>query len=180
MNLVSTTNTPLATGIYSTTGLVAIRVIQFLPSFSKEKMRENLIYALKKRNELRKITNAYRILHGENDFFPGVTIDRLNTTWVVRIYSSSLLVYGRWLVWNLFDLCKNSKLGEPQPKRILFDPPEKTGEDKIDFKKRIRRTIPKRLLPPKDYGEENDNPRKTELILQKKKQNIPYKRKSIT
>ncbi|EKP06801.1 hypothetical protein LEP1GSC049_3202 [Leptospira kirschneri serovar Cynopteri str. 3522 CT] len=136
MNLVSTTNTPLATGIYSTTGLVAIRVIQFLPSFSKEKMRENLIYALKKRNELRKITNAYRILHGENDFFPGVTIDRLNTTWVVRIYSSSLLVYGRWLVWNLFDLCKNSKLGEPQPKRILFDPPEKTGEDKIDFKKK--------------------------------------------
>lgn len=99
-------------------------------------MRENLIYALKKRNELRKITNAYRILHGENDFFPGITIDRLNTTWVVRIYSSSLLVYGRWLVWNLFDICKNSKLGEPQPKRILFDPPEKTGEDKIGFKKK--------------------------------------------
>ncbi|MBM2890342.1 class I SAM-dependent methyltransferase [Leptospira interrogans] len=136
LNLVSTTNVPLATGIYSTTGLIRIRVIQFLPSFSKEKMRENLIYALKKRNELRKITNAYRILHGENDFFPGITIDRLNTTWVVRIYSSSLLVYGRWLVWNLFDICKNSKLGEPQPKRILFDPPEKTGEDKIGFKKK--------------------------------------------
>lgn len=80
-------------------------------------MRENLIYALKKRNELRKITNAYRILHGENDFFPGVIIDRLNTTWVIRI-SSSLLIYGRWLLWN------------------LFDPPEKTGEDKIGFKKR--------------------------------------------
>lgn len=141
MNLVSTTNTPLAIGIYSTTGLVAIRVIQFLPSFSKEKIRENLISALQKRNELRKITNAYRILHGENDFFPGVTIDRLNTTWVVQIYSSSLLVYGRWLVWNLYDICKNPKLGEPQPKRILFDPPEKTGEDKIGFKKKIRQPI---------------------------------------
>ncbi|WP_061249317.1 class I SAM-dependent rRNA methyltransferase [Leptospira alstonii] len=130
LNLVSTKNVPIATGIYSNTGLVAIRVIQFLPTFSKKKIRENLISALQKRNELRKITNAYRILHGENDFFPGVTIDRLNGTWVVRIYSSSLLSYGRWLVWNLYDICKNPKLGEPQPKRILFDPPEKTGQDK--------------------------------------------------
>ncbi len=104
-------------------------------------MRENLIYALKKRNELRKITNAYRILHGENDFFPGITIDRLNTTWVVRIYSSSLLVYGRWLVWNLFDICKNSKLGEPQPKRILFDPPEKPAKTKSVLKKRSCRSF---------------------------------------
>lgn len=114
---------------------MAIRVIQFLPKFSKKKIRENLISSLQKRNELRKTTNAYRILHGENDFFPGITIDRLNETWVVRIYSSSLLSYGRWLVWNLYDLCKNSKLGEPKPKRILFDPPEKTGTDKIGSKK---------------------------------------------
>ncbi|WP_082285522.1 class I SAM-dependent rRNA methyltransferase [Leptospira noguchii] len=158
LNLVSTTNIPLATGIYSTTGLVAIRVIQFLPSFSKEKIRENLISALQKRNELRKITNAYRILHGENDFFPGVTIDRLNTTWVVQIYSSSLLVYGRWLVWNLYDICKNPKLGEPQPKRILFDPPEKTGEDKIGFKKKDSATHSQTLIPSKlDKSDINQN-----------------------
>ncbi|EMM98008.1 hypothetical protein LEP1GSC158_3895 [Leptospira interrogans serovar Zanoni str. LT2156] len=37
MNLVSTTNVPLATGIYSTTGLIRIRVIQFLPFFQKKK-----------------------------------------------------------------------------------------------------------------------------------------------
>ncbi|WP_174232284.1 class I SAM-dependent rRNA methyltransferase [Leptospira mayottensis] len=135
LSLFSTENLPLATGIYSDIGLVAIRVIQFSPSFSKEKVRESLIYALQKRNELRKTTNAYRILHGENDFFPGVTIDRLNSTWVVRIYSSSLLAYGRWLVWNLYDICKNSKLGEPQPKRILFDPAEKIGDDKFVFRK---------------------------------------------
>ncbi|WP_039940338.1 class I SAM-dependent methyltransferase [Leptospira noguchii] len=158
LNLVSTTNIPLATGIYSTTGLVAIRVIQFLPSFSKEKIRENLVSALQKRNELRKITNAYRILHGENDFFPGVTIDRLNTTWVVQIYSSSLLVYGRWLVWNLYDICKNTKLGEPQPKRILFDPPEKTGEDKIGFKKKDRTIRSQTLIPSKlDKSDINQN-----------------------
>ncbi|ALO27256.1 S-adenosylmethionine-dependent methyltransferase domain protein [Leptospira borgpetersenii serovar Javanica str. UI 09931] len=131
LSLFSTENLPVATGIYSNIGLVAIRVIQFSPSFSKEKIRESLIHALQKRNELRKTTNAYRILHGENDFFPGVTIDRLNSTWVVRIYSSSLLGYGRWLVWNLYDICKNPKLGEPQPKRILFDPAEKIGDDKF-------------------------------------------------
>ncbi|TGM01017.1 SAM-dependent methyltransferase [Leptospira barantonii] len=131
LNLVSTENEPVATGIYSSAGLVRIRVIQFAPSFSKEKIRENLISALKRRAALRAETNAYRILHGENDFFPGITIDRISQTWVVRIYSSSLLAYGRWLVWNLYDICKNSKLEEPQPKRILFDPPEKTGEDKV-------------------------------------------------
>lgn len=131
MNLVSTENSPVATGIYSATGLVRIRVIQFSPSFNKEKIRENLISSIQRRAALRSETNAYRLLHGENDFFPGITIDRLAQTWVVRIYSSSLLAYGRWIVWNLYDICKNSKLEEPQPKRILFDPPEKTGEDKI-------------------------------------------------
>lgn len=120
----------MATGIYSNTGLIAIRVVQFHPEFSKEKIRENLVSALRRRDELKKTTNAYRILHGENDFFPGITIDRLNQTWVVRIYSSSLQSYGRWIVWNLYDLCKSSKIGEPLPKRILLDPPEKTGEDK--------------------------------------------------
>ncbi|WP_176087476.1 class I SAM-dependent rRNA methyltransferase [Leptospira alexanderi] len=135
LSLFSTENLPVATGIYSDIGLVAIRVIQFSPSFSKEKIRESLICALQKRSELRKTTNAYRILHGENDFFPGVTIDRLNSTWVVRIYSSSLLAYGRWLVWNLYDICKNSKLGEPQPKRILFDPAEKIGDDRFVFRR---------------------------------------------
>ncbi|RHX94725.1 SAM-dependent methyltransferase [Leptospira yasudae] len=131
LNLVSTNNEPVATGIYSATGLVRIRILQFLPEFSKEKIRENLVSAIRRRASVRKETNAYRILHGENDFFPGVTVDRLAQTWVVRIYSSSLMGYGRWLVWNLYDLCKNSKLEEPQPKRIVFDPPEKTGEDKI-------------------------------------------------
>ncbi|TGL68416.1 SAM-dependent methyltransferase [Leptospira kmetyi] len=131
LNLVSTENEPVATGIYASAGLVRIRVIQFSPSFSKEKIRENLVSALQRRSSLRSETNAYRILHGENDFFPGITIDRIAQTWVVRVYSSSLLAYGRWLVWNLYDICKNSKLEEPQPKRILFDPPEKTGEDKI-------------------------------------------------
>ncbi|MCG6167397.1 class I SAM-dependent methyltransferase [Leptospira sp. FAT1] len=131
LNLVSTNNEPVATGIYSATGLVRIRIIQFLPEFQKEKIRENLVSAIRRRAAVRKETNAYRILHGENDFFPGVTVDRLAQTWVVRIYSSSLMGYGRWLVWNLYDLCKNSKLEEPQPERIVFDPPEKTGEDQI-------------------------------------------------
>ncbi|WP_198288109.1 class I SAM-dependent rRNA methyltransferase [Leptospira weilii] len=142
LSLFSTENFPIGTGIYSDIGLVAIRVIQFSPSFSKEKIRESLICALQKRNELRKTTNAYRILHGENDFFPGVTIDRLNSTWIVRIYSSSLLAYGRWLVWNLYDICKNYKLGEPQPKRILFDPAEKIGDDKLIFRKHNSKDTP--------------------------------------
>ncbi|AOP33481.1 SAM-dependent methyltransferase [Leptospira tipperaryensis] len=130
MTLFSTENHPIATGIYSKNGLIRIRVIQNLPEFSKEKVRENLISSLHKRKELRKTTNAYRILHGENDLFPGVTVDKIGGTWVVRIYSSSLLAYGRWVVWNLYDLCKNSKVGEPLPTKILFDPPEKTGDDK--------------------------------------------------
>ncbi|PJZ51382.1 class I SAM-dependent rRNA methyltransferase [Leptospira adleri] len=129
LTLFSTENRPIATGIYSKNGLIRIRVIQNLPEFSKEKIRENLISALHKRKEVRKTTNAYRILHGENDLFPGVTVDKIGGTWVVRIYSSSLIVYGRWIVWNLYDLCRNSKLGESLPSRIILDPPEKTGGD---------------------------------------------------
>ncbi|WP_210412864.1 class I SAM-dependent rRNA methyltransferase [Leptospira gomenensis] len=132
LTLYSTDNKPVATGIYSETGLIRIRVIQFLPEFSAQKIRENLVLALGRRNSLRETTNAYRLVHGENDFFPGITIDRIGTTWVVRIYSSSLMAYGRWIVRNLYEICKNPKLKEPQPIRILFDPPEKTGEDRMD------------------------------------------------
>lgn len=164
MRLFSTENLPIATGIYSNTGLVAIRVIQFSPFFSKEKIRESLIRALRKRNELRKTTNAYRILHGENDFFPGVTIDRLNSTWVVRIYSSSLLAYGRWLVWNLYDICKNSKLGEPQPKKILFDPAEKIGDDKFVFRRHNPKNTSTSLPSDMSNPLENREPKTEELL----------------
>ncbi|MDV6234673.1 class I SAM-dependent methyltransferase [Leptospira ellisii] len=139
LTLYSTDNKPIATGIYSDTGMIRIRVIQFLPEFSATKIRENLISALARRNSLRETTNAYRLIHGENDFFPGITVDRIGRIWVVRIYSSSLMSYGRWIVRNLYEICKNPKLKEPQPKRILFDPPEKTGEDKIGTKRKPAR-----------------------------------------
>jgi 23S rRNA (cytosine1962-C5)-methyltransferase len=46
-------------------------------------------------------TNAYRVVHGENDGFPGLVIDRYDTTCVLKAYTTAWLPHVRAVVDGL-------------------------------------------------------------------------------
>ena len=49
-------------------------------------------------------TNAYRVVHGENDGFPGLVVDRYDTTLVVKAYSAAWLPHLRTITSALDDV----------------------------------------------------------------------------
>nr|WP_269571735.1 class I SAM-dependent methyltransferase [Leptospira fainei] len=125
LRLVSGTNEVLGYGIYSVSGPIGIRILQSGKEFSLETLRKTLLSALEKRKQLRSITDAYRILHGENDKIPGITVDKYANTWVVQIYSQSLYRLARLVVRLLYSA--SDTVNEPRPERILLISPHRTG-----------------------------------------------------
>lgn len=53
----------------------------------KEFWRHKIISAYKRRHELEKITNAFRVVHSEADGIPSVVIDKYNDIWSIQITS---------------------------------------------------------------------------------------------
>ncbi|PJZ69232.1 SAM-dependent methyltransferase [Leptospira perolatii] len=126
--LVSGSNQVLGFGIFSNSGPIGIRILQIGNEFSESKLRQTLEDALTRRKPLSEMTNAYRILHGENDGIPGITVDRYGKTWIVQVYSAGLEKLGRWCIRILQSLC--SEVGEPKPVRILLLSPNRIGSGK--------------------------------------------------
>lgn len=126
LRLVSGTNEVLGFGIYSASGPIGIRILQRGKEFSLETLRKILLSALEKRKQLRSVTDAYRILHGENDEIPGITVDKYANTWVVQVYSKSLYRLARLVMRLLYSA--SDIVGEPKPARILLISPHRTGD----------------------------------------------------
>jgi 23S rRNA (cytosine1962-C5)-methyltransferase len=102
LELVDQQNQTLGFGIYEEEGLIAVRV------FRRGKTPPDLRYwdtllekALARRVNLRKYTNAFRALHGENDGVPGVVFDVYDDTGVLQTYASSVDPLGRYLAAKL-------------------------------------------------------------------------------
>jgi len=55
-------------------------------------------------------TNAYRLVHGENDGFPGLIVDRYDATLVVKAYSTAWLAHMRAVVGALDELASPDRV----------------------------------------------------------------------
>jgi len=98
LKLVDAQNKIVGFGLFDPEGLIAIRVVSFGGRpWSLTSLNEKLDQAILKRKNVQKYTEAYRVLHGENDGFPGVVIDVYGDTGVLQTYSESVDGLGRYL-----------------------------------------------------------------------------------
>ncbi len=81
-----------AFGLYDSENAIAVRLFSWDNPFSKEQLGVLIRRAIKLRETVidTSTTNAYRIINGENDGLPGITIDRYERFAVVKSYSASI------------------------------------------------------------------------------------------
>lgn len=99
LQLVDTDNRVVGYGILEKTdGLVGIRVLRRgAEAPSPDWLRSQLDRALARRENLRRYSEAFRALHGENDGFPGVVLDVYADTGVLQTYAPSTDLLGRYV-----------------------------------------------------------------------------------
>lgn len=103
----------LAIGLYDPNSAIRVRVLQHHhpAPIDQEWFRQKFNAALERRSGLPKNTTAYRLIHGENDGFPGLVLDCYAHTVVMKIYSAAWIPFLRDLVTLCLDL---------SPKRIVL------------------------------------------------------------
>ncbi len=80
----------LAVGLYDPTSTIRVRVLQSRQpaTINTEWFRNKLSAAAQIRESLEATdTTGYRLVHGENDGFPGLVIDRYDETLVLKLYT---------------------------------------------------------------------------------------------
>jgi len=98
LKLVDAKNKLVGFGLYDPEGLVAIRVLSFgEKNWDLASIQEKVDQAIRKRKNLQNYTDAFRLVHGENDGFPGVVIDVYGSTAVLQTYSESVDTLGRYV-----------------------------------------------------------------------------------
>ena len=91
----------LAIGLFDPYSDIRLRILHTRNprEIDEEFFHERLQQAFKVRSSLnRKETNAYRMINGENDGFPGMVVDRYNDTLVIKLYTSAWFPFLRMLV----------------------------------------------------------------------------------
>lgn len=127
VELVDASNVKVGYGVFDEEGLIAIRVIKFGSTApTTEWFQSQIKKAIGKRAALKNYTNAYRVIHGENDGFPGVVLEVYEDTLILQVYASSMDRLGRYVASSVQkDLgLKHILLKEPQ-KRIQIEKKEK-------------------------------------------------------
>ena len=84
----------LAVGLYDPKAMIRVRILQRLKpatvgqAFFKAKLdTANQLRAPLRDAPLKRLTNGYRLAHGENDGLPGLIIDRYAETYVIKLYT---------------------------------------------------------------------------------------------
>lgn len=105
----------LAVGLFDPFSDIRLRILQTRNprEIDETFFRERLQQALELRSPLdSNQTNAYRMVNGENDGFPGMVVDRYNDTLVIKAYTSAWFPYLKMLVGLLEEMTG--------PRRILL------------------------------------------------------------
>ena len=94
----------IGTGIYQAEGGVAIRVLRLgHRPVTVDWLKQQLEKAISARQSLALETDAYRVLNGESDGFPGIVIDVYSGVGVLQTYAPGLDALGRYLAGLVFD-----------------------------------------------------------------------------
>ena len=100
--LVNASNEVFGYGLFEKDALIAIRLLKAgkTPP-SAEWFKSKLKKILSRRENIKKFTEGYRALHGENDGIPGVVFDVYGKIGVLQTYTPSVDPIGRYLAWVL-------------------------------------------------------------------------------
>lgn len=105
----------LAAGLYDPDSTIRIRVLQ--SSRQMPPIGPNLFTLLIKNakairdGNISSDTNAWRIIHGESDGFPGLIADKYNHTVVFKIYSSAFIPWMRDIAESVFSVYPELQYG---------------------------------------------------------------------
>ena len=89
LRLVDGTNETIGFGIYSEDEPIAIRLFHFGDSLRNRFLLKKMREIWKKKKDLLTETDALRLIHGESDLIPGVTVDLYSHVAIVQYYSAS-------------------------------------------------------------------------------------------
>jgi 23S rRNA (cytosine1962-C5)-methyltransferase len=83
----------LAVGLLDPTSHIRVRVLAHHKpiKIDRDFFKRQLSVAVKTREHLPKNTTGYRLVHGGNDQFPGLVIDRYASTMVIKLYTTAWL-----------------------------------------------------------------------------------------
>jgi 23S rRNA (cytosine1962-C5)-methyltransferase len=96
-----------AYALWDETSRIALRLFSELQVPDANWVRERLVQALAlRRSMLDEQTSAYRLLYGEGDGIPGLTVDVYGSFAVIVTYADSLEVVVPWVVRALVELLK--------------------------------------------------------------------------
>jgi 23S rRNA (cytosine1962-C5)-methyltransferase len=96
LKLLGPQNDVLGYGRFDADGLIAIRVFkQGSTAPDANWFDARIDRALAKREQVRKYTDAFRAIHGENDSLPGIVVDVYGDCCVLQTYSASVDALGR-------------------------------------------------------------------------------------
>lgn len=119
MDLLDAEGNFVARGLYDPEGPLAVRIVSRDPNeaFDEAAILRRVRWAAELRSHMLRLgesapieaatesdsprtsrLTAYRVLHGEGDFFPGVTVDRYGDFLVVHLYSQSLETHSEALL----------------------------------------------------------------------------------
>jgi len=68
-----------------------------MPPIQKHEMEQLIQSAVKKRERLAASTNAFRLINGQGDRLPGVTLDRFNQHFLLQIFDGRAVGWVPWL-----------------------------------------------------------------------------------
>ncbi len=123
--LVGAQNEVLGYGLYETEGWIAVRVLKQGSTppdadWAVGRVRK----AIAKRDQLRKFSDAFRAVHGENDGLPGIVVDVYGDTGVLQTYVESVDPLGRFV-----GACVTKELGL---RNLLWKFPVKRKTERTD------------------------------------------------
>jgi 23S rRNA (cytosine1962-C5)-methyltransferase len=94
----------VGTGVYQAEGGVAIRVFRMgHRPVTVGWLKQQLENAIERRSGLDEDTNAYRVINGESDGFPGIVVDVYAGVGVLQTYAPGVDALGRYLAGQVAD-----------------------------------------------------------------------------
>ena len=91
-----------AIGLYDSISPIAIRLFNHgNQAPDRDFVHKKVKQALELRQKIPASTNAYRLIYGEGDFLPGITVDKYERYAVLKAYCSSVEILVPDVVWSL-------------------------------------------------------------------------------
>lgn len=135
----------IANAFYTPNELAILKIFWYKENFNLDEFYKFLEDTIKKRMALFQVTNSIRLLHGENDSLPSITVDLHNTTLIVRVYSPFLIYFGRYVQVLIRKILKLN-YGIQIESAIFQLPNRSLGSSKIQNPIRVwYGTLPKRI-----------------------------------